>query len=181
MEPTRDEEFDVVRKYDIDITLNIKNEYNYLCYQCDTYYKMRNTTAKQTPYSLIESIIIENKEDYNYKDLRLEFIFSNPILSISDIYLSIVNNKSKTKVTEGIMTKVDTIKLYNINEASPVNLLVRLYDKTTLIKEATYDIIITPMNESSHIASNYEMLSCFVTPNISEVKEVIRHATDILS
>ena len=42
MEPTRNEEFDVVRKYDIELTLNIKHEYNYLCYQCDTYYKMRN-------------------------------------------------------------------------------------------------------------------------------------------
>ena len=181
MEPTRNEEFDVVRKYDFDITLNIKNEYNYLCYQCDTYYKMRNSTTKQTPYSLIESIIIENKEEVDFKDLRLEFIFSNTILGVSDIYLSIVNGKSKTKVTEGIMTKVDTMKLYNNNESLPVNLLVRLYDKEKLLKEVTHDIIITPMNESSHIVNNYEMLSCFVTPNISEITEVIRHATKILS
>jgi hypothetical protein len=68
MEPTRNEEFDVVRKYDIELTLNIKHEYNYLCYQCDTYYKMRNETIKQTPYSLIESIIINNKENISYKN-----------------------------------------------------------------------------------------------------------------
>jgi len=185
MEPTRNEEFDVVKKHDIkhdiDITLNIKKEYNYLCYQCDTYYKIRNTTLKQTPFSLVESIIITNKENISYKDLRLEFSFSHYLIGISDIYLSLVSENSTTKVTEGIMTKVDTVGLYNISETTPINLLVKLYDKNTLLKEVTTDIIITPMNESSHIIDNYEMLSCFVTPNISEVKEVIKHATKILS
>ena len=54
MEPTRNEEYEVFKKYDIDITVNIKKEYNYVSYQCDTYYKMKNSTIKQTPYSLIE-------------------------------------------------------------------------------------------------------------------------------
>lgn len=181
MEPTRNEEFDVVKKYDIDINLNIKAEYNFLCYQCDTYYKMRNSITKQTPYSLVESIIINNNDNVSYKDLRLEFHFSHYLLEISDIYLSLVGGHSTTKVTEGIMTKVDTVTLYSITEAFPINLKVKLYDQNTLLKEITKDIIITPINESSHIASNYEMLSCFVTPNISEVKEVIKHATKILS
>lgn len=181
MEPTRNEEFDVVRKHDIDITLNIKKEYNYLCYQCDAYYKMRNTTIKQTPYSLVESIIITNKENTSYKDLKLEFSFSHYLIGISDIYLSLVGENSTTKVTEGIMTKVDTVGLYNITEAMPINLTVKLFDKNTLLKEVITDIVVTPMNESSHIIDNYEMLSCFVTPNISEVKEVIKHATNVLS
>ena len=181
MEPTRNEEFDVVRKYDIELTLNIKHEYNYLCYQCDTYYKMRNETIKQTPYSLIESIIINNKENISYKNLKLEFNFSNSLIEVNDIYLSLVDAASTTKITEAIMTKVDTISLYKINEAMPINLSVKLYDKDLLLKEITTDLIITPMNESSHILGNYEMLSCFVTPNASEVKEVITLANKILS
>lgn len=181
MEPTMNNEIELSRKYDIEVTLNIKKEYNYLCYQCDAYYKMRNETIKQTPYSLIESIIINNKENISFKDLRLEFNFSNSLIEISDIFLSLVDANSTTKVSEGIMTKVDTVSLYKINEAMPLNLSVKLYDKNTLLKEVTTDIIITPMNESSHILGNYEMLSCFVTPNASEVKEVIKLAQQILN
>jgi hypothetical protein len=175
------EDIETSKFYDINIKVNMEHEYNYLCYLCDTYYKMRNNTIKQTPYSLIKSITIENKDTLDYKDLRLEFNFSNPLISVSDIYISLLKGESATKVTECIMTKIDTVGLYQITEPIPVNVCVKLYDKTTVLKELTLDIIITPMNESSHIVDNYEMLSCFVTPNVSEVKEVIKHATEILS
>ena len=48
-------------KYNINLKVNIKKEYNYLCYLCDVFYKVKNSSIKQTPYPLIESIVIENK------------------------------------------------------------------------------------------------------------------------
>ena len=182
MEPTINNDFyEENISSNIDIELNIKKEYNYLCYQCDTYYKRRNVSIKQTPYSLIESIIINNKDLKNYPSLKLTFTFSNNIISVSDIYLTNVERKSKTKVSEGIMTKIDTLGLYEISEAIPVNLIVKLYDGENVIKEFVEDIILTPINESSHIREIKEMLACFVTPNAHEVINVISLATKYLS
>lgn len=169
------------RKYNINLKVNIKKEYNYLCYLCDVFYKVKNSSIKQTPYALIESIVIENKGEEEYKDLHISFSCSNEIFNVSDIYLSNVIPSKATKITEGIMTKVDTVRLYSITETEPINFSVRLFDKDELILEDFYDIIVTPINESSHIIENVEMLSCFVTPNIKEINEVVRHATDILS
>ena len=182
MEPTINNDFfEENISSNIDIELNIKKEYNYLCYQCDTYYKRRNVSIKQTPYSLIESIIINNKDLKNYPSLKLTFTFSNNIISVSDIYLTNVERKSKTKVSEGIMTKIDTLGLCEISEAIPVNLIVKLYDGENIIKEVVEDIILTPINESSHIREIKEMLACFVTPNAHEVINVISLATKYLS
>ena len=182
MEPTINIDFfDEVVSSNIELQLKIKKEFNYLCYQCDTYYKRKNATIKQTPYSLIESIIINNLDKKDYQTLKITFSFSSSIICVSDVYLTNVASGSKTKVTEGIMVSVNTKELYEITESIPVNLVVRVYENETLLKEKTEDIIFTPINESSHIKDTKEMLACFVTPNAYEINNVIKLATKYLS
>ena len=166
----------------IELNINIKPMYNYVNYQCDVYYKNKNNSTKQSPYSLIESIVIDNKDNIDYKDLRLSFKFSHSLINVLDIYLSDVVKNTSTKVTEGIMTEVNALSLYNVSESVPVNLLVYLYDKNdNILKQVTKDIIISPMNEVSEIASIPELLACFVTPNAIEIEEVIKLGIQNLS
>lgn len=180
MEPTINNEVEFNLRKNITFDLKIKSEYNYLCYQSDVYYKQKNNTHKITPYSLIEQIVIENSDNTNYNDLKLSFSFSNPILSISDIYISNAIKKKKTKITEGIKVSINTLDLYNINESTPINLKVLLSDKFDVICEKTFDIILTPINESSDIVNIVELLACFVTPNAKEVIDICNIALNYL-
>lgn len=180
MEPTRNSELDDLRNKNISFKVDIKNEYNYLMYQSDIYYKKRNNTYKITPYSLIDNIIIDNKDDVNYEDLKLSFEFSDYILSVGDIYISNVLKRSKTKITEGIKVVVDTLKLYSLNESIPLNVVVKLSDNDNIITSCTYDLILSPINEASDIVNIKELLACFVTPNAYEVNDITNRAIEHL-
>ena len=176
-----DESFDDFSYSLVNMEFDIKKEYNYLNYQCDVFYKIKNNVNKQTPYSLIEEIIIDNDSDVDINDLKISFESSNDIITVSDIYISYIGKKSKSKITEGIQIKVNTLDLYKISESTPVNFYVKLSYRDLVISEKTFDIIITPMNEASSIAYNLEQLACFVTPNAQEVVEVIKLAKEELN
>lgn len=165
----------------VNIDIDIKKEYNYLNYQCDIFYKIKNNVNKQTPYSLIEEIIINNDSDVELNNLKMTFESSNEIINISDVYISYVAKNSKSKITEGIQIKVNTLDLYKINESMPINFFVKLYYSDLVISERSFDIIITPMSEASSISYNPEQLSCFVTPNADEVVNVIKLANEELN
>lgn len=165
----------------VNIDIDIKKEYNYLNYQCDVFYKIKNNVNKQTPYSLIEEIIIDNDSDVDLTNLVLSFEVSNDLISIANVYISSVSKNSKSKITEGIQIKVNSLDLYKVSEPVPVNLFVKLYAGDLVISEKSYDIIITPMNEASSISYNPEQLACFVTPNASDVVNVIKLAKEELN
>ncbi len=181
MEESVDRSVEIYDKRKIIITLKMKTEYNYLTYQCDSYYKKNTKNKKNTPYALIEEIIIENCGNEEFRDALICFETSNSILEISDIYIANILPNSKTVISQGIFLKVDALALYQITESIPLNISLKLIYKGEQLQQLTDDVILFPINESNEIANNHELLACFVTPNADLVKEVTFNAIKNLS
>lgn len=159
----------------------LKSDYDYLSYQCELYYRKLNGIRTQNIYSLIESIHLENNSDINYNDLRLNFNFSNKIIEVSDVHISIIPQKSKSKITENIYTKIDTLALFDLTEEIASNLEVRLLnEENEILQSKIYNIFIKPINESNKIANDYSMLASFVTPNIDGINLITAKAIESL-
>ena len=161
----------------VSIKVDLNKDFSYVTYQCEAFYKKINNSNKQNPYSLIEKILIENKSNIDYHDLKIIFESSNPIIDISDINISSLLNNSKIGITENIYMKIKAIDVYNISEAIPSVLTIKLTNKDGIISKINYDVMIHPMDECSDIAKNYQMISCYVTPNDYFVKKLIVEAS----
>ena len=163
-----------VTNTDLIVSVNIKKNINYVSYQCEAYYKKINNNQKQNMYSLIESIIIENKSDNDYKDIKIAFDCNSPLIEIRDIWVNEVLKNSKIKITENIAVVIKAVDVYNLSECTPVSIMSKVYSNDQFITEAQYSVFIHPMDECDQIANNFQMISCYVTPNDYYVNELVK-------
>ena len=166
------------------LKLKLKDSYDYVSYQSDMFYKHKTKVIYQTPYSLIEEILLENKSDNDYVDLRIVFKSSESILNVKDILISELYKHSKTKITQQIHIDIDLKAIYSLTESLPIKLDVSLIkdDTNEILFETNYDICLNPIDQIlSKSNADKTLLSCLVTPNAKQVETLISKAQITLS
>ena len=108
------------------VNINLNNEYDYLNYQADAFIKLKSNTLKTTLYSFIKEIIIENKSDLCFKDLKLIFDTNTELIKINDINISLITPNSIVKFSENISINFNVKDLYFLSECIPLILNVKL-------------------------------------------------------
>ena len=160
------------------VNINLNNEYDYLNYQADAFIKLKSNTLKTTLYSFIKEIIIENKSDQYFKDLKLIFDTNTELIKINDINISLITPKSIVKFSENISINFNVKDLYFLSECIPLILNVKLVDLVNdILNEVNLPYSLFPLNESNSISSNLSLLASFVTPNDPNITNLIYKAT----
>lgn len=160
------------------VNINLNNEYDYLNYQADAFIKLKSNTLKTTLYSFIKEIIIENKSDLCFKDLKLIFDTNTELIKINDINISLITPKSIVKFSENISINFNVQDLYFLSECIPLILNVKLVNlENDILNEVNLPYSLFPLNESNSISSNLSLLASFVTPNDPNITNLIYKAT----
>ncbi len=168
---------------DIILNVKLKSEYDFINYQSDIFYKQKVKSNYQTPFSLIEEIIIQNKSINDFADLKIVFTCNHPILTIKDVFVSDLFAKTTSKITQQINIDFDFASLYKLSEAMPLTLNVELFKENEDVPLTcnTYQICLNPIDQiMSGGVKDICLLSCFVTPNIQLIDNVINDAQQIL-
>ena len=130
------------------VNINLNNEYDYLNYQADAFIKLKSNTLKTTLYSFIKEIIIENKSDLCFKDLKLIFDTNTELIKINDINISLITPKSIIKFSENISINFNVQDLYFLSECIPLILNVKLVNlENDILNEVNLPYSLFPLNE----------------------------------
>lgn len=167
---------------DASITLSASSatSLGYVNHRIEKFIKIRQASSKSNAFSLLKKIAIKNTTDNDIYGASLVFSFDVDSLSIDPIPLTCVQAHKITDV-ESFNLNLSSKYLYELTEAIPVHMDVRLVRGGETLASASLDIKLLPV-EQIGASSEFipESLASFVTPNDDAVKELANKAASIL-
>ncbi|MFA6829679.1 MAG: hypothetical protein WCR67_03130, partial [Bacilli bacterium] len=162
----------------ISVSVTYKNNYTYLFYLCDSYYRYLTNPNEQNAYSFIKEIVVSNDSETDYRNLELLFSIDSEVVRVDKILIDELLPKSKIQITKFIKAYLDALQLYKISEAIPCQMRVDLLadNGSAVLFSDVLSFIISPIADSVQNSKNEELFPCYVTPNSDEVSQVVSKA-----
>lgn len=157
------------------LNVSIKNNYDFLNYLTALNYQLKNKTNKASFYSLIDKIEIINDSDFDLIDAKIKFKVNYDILKIDEICLNSITAKTKSTIFENINIIFNQEKLFNLAYDLKLVLTIELINnKNEVLFCEDKEINLLPLNCSYKNELDLTTLPSFVTPNNSEIGEIIK-------
>lgn len=157
----------------LELYIDLNKSLNYVYFQAETLTKRRNGTRKQNAFSFIRSILITNHSEEDILGAKITFEFYPDFIKILPVDLACLE-RGKNTVIDALDMSLDPEKLYNLTEALPSNVTIRLLDKNgdvLLTKVENFKLL--PIEESASDDRIDEILASFVTPNDDRIRNLL--------
>ncbi len=158
-----------------------KKEFSYIEYHADSLMKLKDDTFS-TYYSLVQSILISNTTEDNYRDLTIDFEFNNDIFSMSKLLLNNIGSGELVSLRVPFL-KVDVDLLKNLLESENCILTVLVKNKEKeILYSQEYKFRVLPINQiSSEIKEDPRLFAKLVGIKKQNAEDVLKTSLQYLS
>ena len=160
---------DYLNIFNVELKYDIKDYFSYADYHFNSLYLFSNNN--NSPLSFIEKIILSNKENRLFDNIKVEFNFDNDIFKSTNIILNkIYANESKN--LEIPFISIDYDKYNKINELIVCNLEIVLKTNDNILKRYNHKFKLLPIsNPSINVLKDERLYLKYITPNNKIVNE----------
>ncbi|MCR5647595.1 MAG: DUF4011 domain-containing protein, partial [Acholeplasmatales bacterium] len=127
--------------------------FSYLDYHVD-FLMRKNDNSSKSPLSFIQSLKVINETNKEYKDLKITFEFSNPILKINDINLGTIEPNTEEPIVNPFI-HVDYDSLSNLNDINVITLELSISDNEKTYARLHHIFHLLPLDTPS-IEARYD-------------------------